>query len=139
MKICGIEIKANEAIFAIAQKHEASLVHLQMETKKIALENDDDSSNVKSFCLLLQGLVRDNHIDRIAIKKRGKKGDYSGGPVTFKIETIFQLLDCEVILLSPQTISAASKKHDFPLPKTLNKYQHEAFLTACAAISKSVQ
>ena len=42
----------------------------------------------------------------------------------------------EVTLLSPQTINAQNKKHNFELPATLNKYQHEAFKTACSALLK---
>jgi len=50
---------------------------------------------------------------------------------------VFQLLDgCEVTLLSPQTINAQAKKHNFELPGTLNKYQHEAYKAACSALVK---
>lgn len=45
--------------------------------------------------------------------------------------------NCEVTLLSPQTINAQNKKHNFDLPATLNKYQHEAYKTACAALLKN--
>ena len=136
VKICGIEIKGSEAIFAVAKAEAPSIIHLPLETKKIPLKDDDDSNQVKSFYTLIKGFVKDNHIDRIVIKKRGKSGDYAGGPTTFKIEGIIQLLDdCDVTLLSPQTISAACKKHGFNLPASLNKYQHQAFLTACTAIS----
>ena len=48
-----------------------------------------------------------------------------------------ELLDgCEVTLLSPQTITAQAKKQGGELPATLNKYQHEAYKTACAALMK---
>lgn len=66
-----------------------------------------------------------------------EKGEFAGGPTTFKIEGVFQLLEnCEVTLLSPQTINAQAKKHNFELPGTLNKYQHEAFKAACSALMK---
>ena len=39
-------------------------------------------------------------------------------------------------LLSPQTLNAQNKKHNFDLPTTLNKYQHEAFKAACSALVK---
>jgi hypothetical protein len=45
------------------------------------------------------------------------------------------LENCEVTLLSPQTINAQAKKHDFELRGTLNKYQHEAY-KACSALVK---
>ena len=125
MNICGIEIKGSEAIIAVAAQ---DLTHVALATKKIALEDDDEAANVKAFARQVAAFVRDNGITRIAIKKRSKKGEFAGGPTTFKIEGVLQLLDgVEVTLLSPQTINAQNKKHDFALPTTLNKYQHEAF------------
>ncbi|MEN4946867.1 MULTISPECIES: DUF3010 family protein [Pseudomonas] len=134
MTLCGIEIKGSEAIIAVAAP---DLTHVTMATKKIALEDDDEAANVKAFASQVAAFVRDNGITRIAIKKRSKKGEFAGGPTTFKIEGVLQLLDgVEVTLLSPQTINAQYKKHNFELPATLNKYQHEAFKTACSALVK---
>ncbi|AIS10612.1 hypothetical protein JM49_02670 [Pseudomonas chlororaphis subsp. aurantiaca] len=137
MSICGIEIKGSEAIFAMASLQDGTTQHLANACKKIALDDDDEAANVKAFATQVAAFVRDNGISRIAIKKRSKKGEFAGGPTTFKIEGVFQLLDnCEVTLLSPQTINAQNKKHNFDLPATLNKYQHEAYKTACAALLK---
>ncbi|AIC23355.1 MULTISPECIES: DUF3010 family protein [Pseudomonas] len=137
MSICGIEIKGSEAIFAMATLQDGTVQHLANACKKIALDDDDEATNVKAFATQVAAFVRDNGISRIAIKKRSKKGEFAGGPTTFKIEGVFQLLDnCEVTLLSPQTINAQNKKHNFDLPATLNKYQHEAYKTACAALLK---
>lgn len=134
MTLCGIEIKGSEAIIAVAAP---DLTHVTMATKKIALEDDDEAANVKAFASQVAAFVRDNGITRIAIKKRSKKGEFAGGPTTFKIEGVLQLLDgVDVTLLSPQTINAQYKKHNFELPATLNKYQHEAFKTACSALVK---
>lgn len=137
MKTCGIEIKGSEAIFAVASLDDQTLTHVALATKKIALDDDDEAANVKAFAAQVKAFVRDNAIERIAIKKRSKKGEFAGGPTTFKIEGVFQLLDgVEVTLLSPQTLNAQNKKHNFDLPTTLNKYQHEAFKAACAALVK---
>jgi hypothetical protein len=137
MKVCGIEIKGSEAIIALATLDGQALGHAALATKKIALEDDEDAASVKVFAAQVASFVRENSIDRIAIKKRSKKGEFAGGPTTFKIEGIFQLLDnCEVTLLSPQAINAQAKKHDFELPGTLNKYQHEAYKAACSALVK---
>ncbi|MCD5992404.1 DUF3010 family protein [Pseudomonas sp. CDFA 602] len=138
MIICGVEIKGSEAIFALATRQSSGIAHLPLATKKIALDDDDESANVKAFSTRIASFVRENGISHIAIKKRSKKGEFAGGPTTFKIETIFQLLsDCNVVLISPQTINAQNKKHDFALPETLNKYQHEAYKAACAGLMKS--
>jgi len=137
MKVCGIEIKGSEAIIAVAALDGQTLSHLHLNTKKIALDDDDEAANVKVFAAQVASFVRENAIDRIVIKKRSKKGEFAGGPTTFKIEGVFQLLDsCEVTLLSPQTINAQAKKHGYELPATLNKYQHEAYKAACAALLK---
>lgn len=138
MNICGVEIKGSEAIFAVATRASGALEHLPLAIKKIALEEDDEAANVKAFARQIATFVRENAIAHIAIKKRSKKGEFAGGPTTFKIETIFQLLeDCEVVLLSPQTINAQMIKHNFELPAALNKYQHEAYKAACSALMKS--
>ncbi|MBV4548772.1 DUF3010 family protein [Pseudomonas triticicola] len=137
MNICGIEIKGSEAIIALAALDGSALSHVPLATRKIALDDDDEAANVRRFAAQVASFVRENSVDRIAIKKRSKKGEFAGGPTTFKIEGVFQLLDgCEVMLLSPQTINAQAKKHNFELPETLNKYQHEAYKAACSALVK---
>ena len=137
MTICGIEIKGSEAIIAVASLDNQALTHVALTTKKIALEDDDEAANVKAFAAQVKAFVQANGIERIAIKKRSKKGEFAGGPTTFKIEGIFQLLEsCEVTLLSPQTINAQNKKHNVELPASLNKYQHEAYKAACSALLK---
>ena len=137
MTICGIEIKGSEAIIAVASLNNQTLTHVALATKKIALDDDDEAANVKAFAAQVKAFVQANGITRIAIKKRSKKGEFAGGPTTFKIEGVFQLLEgVEVTLLSPQTINAQYKKHTFDLPATLNKYQHEAYKTACSCLMK---
>ena len=137
MKTCGVEIKASEAIFALVARQAGGLEHVPVTLKKIALEDDEEAASVKAFAQQVEAFVQANGIERLAIKKRSKKGEFAGGPTTFKIEGLMQLLDnCEVTLVSPQTVSAQSKKHDFALPASLNKYQHEAYKTACALLMK---
>ncbi|MGC5699563.1 DUF3010 family protein [Pseudomonas sp. NFXW11] len=137
MSICGIEIKGSEAIFALATLQDGAPQHLALNIKKIALDDDDEASNVRSFAAQVAAFVREQGISRIAIKKRSKKGEFAGGPTTFKIEGVLQLLEhCEVTLVSPQTLSAQHKKHAYELPASLNKYQHEAYKAACAALLK---
>lgn len=139
MIICGVEIKGSEAIFALATRMNSDIVHVPLSTRKLALEDDDESANVKAFAARIANFVQENGISHFAVKKRSKKGEFAGGPTTFKIEAVLQLMaDCEVILISPQTINAQNRKNPFALPDTLNKYQHEAFKTACAGLMKGV-
>jgi len=137
VRLCGVEIKGSEAIFALAEYVNEQFRHVPTETKKITLSDDDNATNVRSFADLVAGFLRDNKLSYVAIKKRGKKGEYAGGPTTFKIEGVFQLIkDCQIELISPPTIAAQGRKHAFPTPDTLNKYQIEAFRTACAALAQ---
>ena len=88
MKVCGIEIKGSEAIIAVATLEGSTPGHLALATKKIALDDDEDAANVKVFAAQVASFVRENSIDRIAIKKRSKKGEFAGGPTTFKLSLI---------------------------------------------------
>jgi len=137
MRVCGVEIKGSEAIFAVTEWVEGEFNYIPTATKRITLADDDESVNVRSFADLAAGFLRDNKISHVVIKKRGKKGEYAGGPTTFKIEGVFQLLkEAQVELISAPTIAAQARKHEFPSPDSLNKYQVEAFRTACAALAK---
>ena len=137
MKICGVEIKGSEAIFACAERQGAEVVHLPWATRKLALDDDDLASNVKAFAASVQALVDEQGIRHLAVKKRGKKGEFAGGATTFKIEAVLQLLErCEVILVSPQTLTATMRKHEPVLPASLNKYQWDAYKSAFALLIK---
>ncbi|MFJ4372334.1 DUF3010 family protein [Pseudomonas japonica] len=135
MTICGIELKGSEALLAVASLEAGQPVHLATTIKKIGLDDDEDAAQVRAFAARIQAFVGEHGITHLAIKKRSKKGDFAGGPVTFKLEGLLQLLDgCEVHLVSPQTITAQGKKHDLTPPAALNKYQHEAWKSACALL-----
>ena len=46
MKICGIEIKGSEAIIAVASLDDQVLSHVALNTKKIALDDDDEAKTL---------------------------------------------------------------------------------------------
>lgn len=137
MPLCGVEIKGSEAIFAVVDLSDGQWKHIPTETKRIPLADDDDAQSVRSFADLVAGFLRDNGLTEVALKKRGKKGEFAGGATTFKIEGVLQLIrECSVQLIAAPTIAAQDRKHTFPSPATLNKYQVEAFRTACAALAQ---
>lgn len=137
MRICGIELKGSEAILALVEKTEHGVNHVSIATKKIPLVNGECCVQVKSFQETFESFCRDNLVEKVIIKKRGKKGEYAGGADTFKMEGIIQVSDApNVILISPQSISAMQKKHDIEIPEELNKYQHTAYLASVAGIDK---
>jgi hypothetical protein len=135
MTICGIEMSGSEAILALVDGTKSSFSHLELEPRKIKLTNDADPNEVQAFRDSLFAFFRENSVVLVAIKKRGKKGDYAGGPIGFKLEGIAQLYeDCPVKLVAPQTISAALRKHTPSVPESLRKYQHTAFQTAFSVL-----
>ena len=131
MIICGIEMSASEARLVLLQGEKENFTLVDTEPRKIKLTDDTDQDGVKSFRDAIFAYFQENQVSEIVIKKRGKKGEFSGGPVGFKLEGIIQLYDnCPVIIVSPQTISAVQKKYVIEKPKELKKYQYTAFETA---------
>jgi hypothetical protein len=70
----------------------------------------------------------------VGIKARMHKGKFAGGALSFKIESLIQLISKEVHILSSQTIKSKTKKIDIP---KLFKYQYEAFKTAYTLMIKN--
>ena len=127
MNICGIELKANNVILAVVKHKE----YMDTKIKKIVLDDDEKQENIQKFCNEFLDFLQKNEIEKVFIKKRGKKGAFSGGAVTFKMEGLIQLNPlCSVDLLSAQTISTFEKKNEINFPKELKKYQEQAYLTA---------
>jgi hypothetical protein len=127
MKICGIDLKASNMILVVLENGK----FLDLKIKKVALENDENQNDIRSFCNDFLVFLEENSIGKIVIKKRAKKGNFSGGAVTFKMEGLIQLNPlCDVELVSSQTISSFEKKNDILFPDSLKKYQTQAYLTA---------
>ena len=56
-------------------------------------DDDENPDEVKAFRDSMFAFFRENQVALVVIKKRGKKGEYSGGPVGFKLEGIIQLYE----------------------------------------------
>ncbi len=127
MKICGIELKANNTIFSVIEDNE----YIDTKVKKITLNDDEKQEDIREYCNQLLVFLETEQIEKVVIKKRAKKGNFAGGPVTFKMEALIQLNPkCVVELVSPQSISAYEKKNIIDIPNGLKKYQEQAYLTA---------
>jgi hypothetical protein len=127
MNICGIELKANNVILVVLKNNE----YIDIKIKKIVLEDDEKQEDIRKFCNEFLDFLQKNEIEKVFIKKRAKKGAFSGGAVTFKLEGLIQLNPlCSVDLISSQSISTFEKKNQIEFPKELKKYQEQAYLTA---------
>jgi len=135
MIVCGVELASSEARLVILEGTKSEYTHIPTAPPKIVLSDDANSKEVKAFKETIDAFLRENHVDKVAIKKRGKRGEYAGGPVSFKIEGLIQLYsNSDIVLISPLTINAAKRKHSPVPPKKINKYQHSAFETAFSAL-----
>ena len=131
MTICGIEMSASEVRLVLLKGEKDNFTIVDTEPRKIKLTDDTNQHEVQAFRDSIFAFFSKNQVLEIVIKKRGKKGEFSGGPVGFKLEGIIQLYEeCPVTLIAPQTISAVNKKYALEKPKELKKYQHTAFDTA---------
>ena len=127
MNICGIELKANNMILVVLNNNK----YIDTKIKKITLEDDEKQEDIRKFCNEFLDFLEKNQIEKVFIKKRAKKGSFSGGAVTFKMEGLIQLNPkSSVELISVQTISNFEKKNQIDFPKELKKYQEQAYLTA---------
>ena len=127
MNICGIELKANNVILVVLKNSK----YIDIKIKKLILEDDEKQEDIRKFCNEFLDFLQKNEIEKVFIKKRAKKGTFSGGAVTFKLEGLIQLNPlCSVDLISSQSISTFEKKNQIEFPKELKKYQEQAYLTA---------
>mgnify|MGYP000429730151 CR=1 FL=1 len=135
MRICGIELKSNNAIFSVIEKQDDDIVvYIDMKIKKITLEDDEKQESIRQFCNELLVFLTKENIDKVILKKRAKKGNFAGGAVTFKMEALIQLNPhCPVDLVSGQALSRFEKDENIEYPNELNKYQEQAYLAALVA------
>lgn len=133
MNICGIELKSNNAIVSVIQIDidNENINFINTKTKKIILKDDEDKHALLQFQDEIENYLEENKIDKIALKKRAKKGTFAGGSVTFKSETIIQLNTvCEVNFVTSQAITKYTKVNEVIFPSELNKYQEQAYLSS---------
>lgn len=127
MNICGIELKANNVILLVLEDGK----YIDIKIKKLIIEDDEKQEDIRKFCNEFLDFLQKNEIEKVFIKKRAKKGAFSGGAVTFKLEGLIQLNPfCSVDLVSAQSVSTFEKKNQIEFPKELKKYQEQAYLTA---------
>ncbi|WP_120497597.1 DUF3010 family protein [Kiloniella sp. EL199] len=129
MRVCGIELKSNEAILVVLEAAEDGPVYIALPTRKITLGDSDKAADVTDFQRKITAFFKENDVTKVAIKKRAKKGKFAGGPDTFKMEALIQVIpDLEVQLVTPQALAAMEKKQDIIYPNSLMKYQEVAYL-----------
>jgi len=138
MIICGVELKANSAIFSVLNVNDNKKIdYMNVKPKKMILNDDENVESIQNFKNNIDNFIKDNNIEKLVIKKRATKGTFAGGAITFKIEALIQLnLYCEVVFISSGSISKFTRKYDTPFPHNLHKYQEQSYLAALAYIKQ---
>ena len=129
MKVCGIDIKGNNAILTCLEGNSASYELIATEIRKIGLGDSKVQEDVRSFSKAINQFLNDMNFDQIAIKARGEKGRFAGGPTSFKIEGLIQNTSYNVEIMHSATIKAKLKGVEIDL-SSVKKYQEEALKLA---------
>jgi hypothetical protein len=137
MTVCGCEISAQEVRLAVVHLNdEGNVEMLRLKTTRIELVDDTSEADLRSFQAALQEFSRENKIDTFVIKTRAKKGKMAGGAVSFKIETLIQLVEgCDTRFVSPVALSHFAKREE-AYPEKLLVYLKNAFLAGAYALTK---
>ncbi len=131
MIVCGMEMAASESRLVLLSGKKSDFCHIDVKPRKLKIADDETAENIRAFRDSLFAFLCKNNVVMVAIKKRGKKGEYAGGPVGFKLEAIAQLYEeCPVNLIAARTITVNINRHAPQIPDTLLKYQYAAFQTA---------
>jgi hypothetical protein len=138
MTVCGCEISAQEVRLAVVHLNDESNVEmLRLKTTRIELVDDTSEADLRSFQTALHEFSRENKIDTFVIKTRAKKGKMAGGAVSFKIETLIQLVEgCDTRFVSPVALSHFAKREVEAYPEKLLVYLKNAFLAGAYALTK---
>jgi len=136
MIVCGMEMAASESRLVLLSGNKSDFCHIDVKPRKIKIADDENAEEVRALRDSLHAFLRVQNVDMVAIKKRGKKGDYAGGPIGFKLEAITQLYEeCPVSLIAAWAIKANMNRHGPQVPDTLLKYQYAAFQTAFTVLT----
>lgn len=140
MKVCGIELKSNEAVICLLSLDMGLFDIPDCRARKLEIRDANDQLQIRDFQFAVKKLVEDYKIDQVVIRQRPMKGKFAGGAVGFKLEAAIQLIEGLTVTVMPTTEIKEQLKHN-PVPVDfrdtgLKGFQETAFNTAFAFISK---
>lgn len=138
MRVCGCEISAQEVRVAVVyHDEEGQLAKLPLKTTRIEVSDDTSDDDLKSCLAEMQAFAVENNVDTFVIKSRARKGKMAGGPATFKLETLLQLVDgTDTRFVHTATLAAFSKKEINDYPDKLPVYLKNAYVTGVYGLTK---
>ncbi len=140
MRVCGVELSANDANIVLLNLDNGMFRLPECRTRKVSLQKAATAHELKYFQKTFAQLVQDYKIEIIVIRQRPMKGKFAGGAIGFKLEAALELLTgVEVVVMPPTEIKTALKESrtyiDFN-DTGLKVFQKPAFETALAYINQ---
>lgn len=136
MKVCGVELKGNDAIVCLINLENGLYDIPQLRVPKLSIGDAGNAEEVQKFQFAFSKLMTDYQIEKVVIKGRALKGKFAGGPVGFKLEAAIQLLEhLDVDIVSGSFVKSALAKSQIHIDfrdTGLKKFQQTAFETAFA-------
>ncbi len=134
MRVCGVEIKGDDAIICLMSLENNMYDIPHARVPKISLLKGSDSENIRKFQFTFKKFIEDYNIQAVAVKERMTKGKFAGGSQSFKIEAALQLIDeVQVDLIRPNEVKDCLNKAQITIDfrdTGLKQFQQGAFETA---------
>ncbi|MBL1321784.1 MAG: DUF3010 family protein [Methylophaga sp.] len=136
MKICAVDLKANDAIICLMSLSDGLYNLHDCRIKKLSIVDATSTEQLRCFQVDFVKLMEDYQIEKVVIRERMTKGKFAGGAVSFKLEAAIQLNNSlEVSLLSPSKIKETIKNSRIKMSFSetgLKQFQEQAFMTGFA-------
>ena len=140
MKICGVELKGNDAIICLMSLQDGLFALHECRVKKLSISDATDTEQLRKFQFDFSKLVEDYQIEHVVIRERMTRGKFAGGSVGFKLEAAIQLINnLNVSLLSSAETKEIMKKSHLKMnfaDTGLKQYQESSFMTALSYLEK---
>ncbi len=138
MKICGVELKGNDAVVCLLSLSDGVFNIPDCRVPKLAIGDANDTQKVREFQFSFAKLMEDYQVERVVIRQRQTKGKFAGGAVGFKLEAAIQLIEgLNVRVVDPMEIKASLKRNPLAVnfkETGLKQYQEEAFNVGYACL-----
>ena len=136
MKVCGVELKGNDAVICLMIFEKGLYTLLECRVKKISISDATNQQQLQKFQFDFTKLMADYQVDHVVIKERMTRGKFAGGSVSFKLEASIQLIEnLNVTLLSSAKIKETLKNSHTNInfnDTGLKQFQEQAFVTGFA-------
>ena len=141
MRVCGVELKGNDAVICLMIFEKGLYTLLECRVKKISISDATNQQQLQKFQFDFTKLMADYQVDHVVIKERMTRGKFAGGSVSFKLEASIQIIEnLNVTLLSSAKIKETLKNSHTSMnfnDTGLKQFQEQAFMTGFSYIENS--